>query len=130
MQKTLRAAKLGLLLGIASLLVLLATPGLAKADYYAFWGYDPTTGLHGLTLAKPDGTESPHPLRWWPPPGYTTISTWYKLGSSLDADFKSACRAADSAWDSLWGSGTKYFWFYEDTTPIVERGVLADMMST
>ncbi|NLE73609.1 MAG: hypothetical protein GX604_03130 [Actinobacteria bacterium] len=85
MQKTLRAAKLGLLLGIASLLVLLATPGLAKADYYAFWGYDPTTGLHGLTLAKPDGIESPHPLRWWPPPGYTTISTWYKLGSSLDA---------------------------------------------
>jgi len=50
---------------------------------------------------------------------YTT-GTWYKLGNSLSASFKTACRAAETNWEALWGGGTQYFYFTEDTSPITD----------
>lgn len=111
---------IGLLVATAIISVLMSTT--AAASYYYFYGYDAQTQVHSLSVAKPDGTEHPDPLRWWPPVGYTTVNTWYKLGDSLNApyNFKTPCRSAESSWDALWGGGTKMFWFWEDTSPITD----------
>ena len=104
---------------IAAALVLLpAAPALA--NWYNFYGYDPTTQTHSLCLSKPDGTESPYPLRWWPAVGYSTASTWYKLGTTLDSNFRTACTNAESNWESLWGGGTQMFFWTLDTNPITD----------
>jgi len=72
-------------------------------------------------VSKSDGQEQPYPLRWWPPAGYSTASTWYKLGNSLSSSFKTACRAAEGNWEAPWGGGIQWFHWYEDTTPITDE---------
>ena len=94
----------------------------AEASSYYFYGYVVQTGEHTqYCVSKPDGQEQPYPLRWWPPAGYSTASTWYKLGNSLSSSFKTACRAAEGNWEALWGGGTQWFHWYEDTTPITDQ---------
>ena len=102
----------------------------ATGEYY-FYGYMPVSDNHStMCQSKPDGIELPHPLRWWPPAGYSTASTWYKLGTSLNTYFQAAVRNAESNWEDLWGGGTEWFHFYEDTTPITDSTDRAIGMST
>lgn len=95
--------------------------GYASADMYTFYTSNQahTDELYNGN-ADPNGT-SPYPLRFWSPAPYNTQSTWYKLGSTLTASFKTAIRNADNNWDiGVWESGTQYMHFYEDTSAITD----------
>lgn len=41
---------------------------------------------------------SAYRARFWPAPGYSTSSTYYRLGNSLSSEFKAAARSSASAW--------------------------------
>lgn len=76
----------------------------SAADAQAVWQYaftDINTGEATQSTANA--------VRWWPSPGYTTSSSYYRLGSSLSATWKT--RARDSA--QTWSNVDALFHFYE-----------------
>lgn len=90
----------------AVLVVAFAVSAQAAAPYgwtYSYSGYK--VGGGGWEYVQ-DTTRA---ARHWPSPGYTTSSTYYRLGSSLSTVFKSRSRTAAGTWSAA----DPMFHFYE-----------------
>ena len=111
-----------MLIFVAVLVVSIFTivPAVSALSTYSYWGYYPSSGAHGLCQSKPDGTESLHPMRWWPAAGYNMAMTYYKLGSSLDSSFITACTNAEANWESVWGNNSQMFFFTRDASAVTD----------
>lgn len=83
------------LLVLLSALAALASPAAAYQNWsYGYLGHDAIYNYDYETQSTLN-----YPARFWPAQGYSTSSSYYRLGTSLSNEFKSAARAADTTWD-------------------------------
>lgn len=92
-----RLGKVALLVFACSLLVLGLLPASAKALPPVGWTYCYDRYSGGLWVNSQSTYNS---ARWWPAPGYTSSSSYYRLGSDLDFAFATAVGQAATTWSN------------------------------
>lgn len=87
--------------------VVFGVVGVARATAPNGWTYAYSSYVSGTTWVYSQSTA--RAARHWPAPGYTTSSSYYRLGNSLSSLFKARSRTAAATWSAV----DPMFHFYE-----------------
>lgn len=100
-----RSSRLFIALAASAVLVFFGAAA-AHADAPSGWTYSYSALISGEWTYTQNANIA---CRHWPAPGYSTSSTYYRLGNSLDSTFKARSRTAADVWSAV----DPMFHFYE-----------------